>query len=791
MALCVVCLLVLNACGGGGDSVSPPPSSQNPPPSAPPTNPPTTPPPPENPPPEDEDPPGPGEEDPPPGENPPTQEQRLQLSTAEITFNQPANGGSPFPAEVSGTITGNPEAVYVTVTYTDTGLSFVTQPFIDGTVARSTVLARPAFQLQQGIFRDTITVRACPDPGCATQFLGSPQTIAVTYKVGIALEPASASREIIEGAAADTPPQNIVIDYYGGNAPWNASVRYKSGNGWLTVLPPSGSTLPATASLRFEETAPGDYAADMEVSFPATGANASRKLPVTYRVLSLLNVAAPAAFSVTNQQPAQDQTRTIAVNTRDQARQTAWTAAVRNNTPWLKVLTPTGQTAASSTLRIELVAEEISSLRNGLYETEVLVDPAIPSASTVSIPVRMTLDRTHVSTVAPYIAAPDKSARVIIRGEHLDAITIQDVKFGNASATTWEAEGPTKLVVTHPALSVGRYPVSLQAPEFPVGSSAELVVQGPLNYSAAARADAPIPFITPTVFDPERGACYFINNQQISAVRRTAAGWTTQTVARDFAVVSGAAMSVDGRELLMFVGSNGVAHLDPVTLQELRRSDFDLPRYGSLWMNHMSVLDDGKVLFTLDSTLQIYNPATRAVTRVGPSEQEARATVTHTSQAGNKAIWEVDRIQQPPALLHILDSQSLNYSLFHSEPVPFLHPIGDRFGDRWVILNISNANAPSVILTDGAGTTLASLNPSAVDDAQLSADGRKLFVSASQPSYQVQVIDIGAIGSGGAPVIQATLQVADHQRQGMHITPDEREAVFCNFRGVSAIPLPP
>jgi hypothetical protein len=717
------------------------------------------------------------------GGSPPPQ--LLQLSRATIDFGAFATASVPPPVGLSGTVSGSPAAVFATVTTTTNGIEGVSTPQVSGSSATMTVFPRPPFTLQPGTYRDTITVRACPDAACSSQFQGSPATVNVTYVVGLDVSPASLSAQVVEGA---TPAaQNINMTYYAGNGSWTTSVVYSSGSDWLTV-PASGTLPPGTFVAGFASRPAGNYAATLNIT--ATGAVSQlRAVPVTYTVQPLLQAVAVQDIIVTNQQGASGQTRSSAVTSADPARNTAWTATVGAGAPWLTLDTATGTTGGASTLQMSLVASEVAKLRNGRYVTNVAIDPADPTASTLQLPVALNIDRTHVATVAPYVAADGTQAEVYIHGTRFDevAIAAPGIRFGAFDAVSFTVESPTRMRAVHPALPAGHYDVTLVT-SGQVGSSAELVVVEALAYEDAGKIATPLGAYTNySEFDPERRACYNASQTQVSAAINTGPSWQTLVSPTTFSLIDGLRLTVDGRELLVADG-NDIVHLDPATLVEIKRTDIaSVQRVGSL-----ARLADGSIAFTKSGEIRAYRPwtGTDSLLMTMSTGGEARANMT-----GNRVLWVFE-----PSFSHyrIFDSAG-GPMLFQIDSPGFLAVASDRFARRWAF--VPHSDTP-VTVTDEDGTPFgAPFNARARHNAaMMSADGTKLVVGSfdailGQPAYRVY--DLTPLEGGGgpgdlgvAPVVAANQSEAMELLDNLFLTPHEGEVVACSRLRVGATALP-
>jgi hypothetical protein len=712
---------------------------------------------------------------------PPPPAHILQLDKTQITLAAPSTVAITPTDMLSGTVSGNPAAVYATVLYTNNGIASISTPSVQGATATALIQGHPSTTLAPGTYHDTITVSACPDAACATQFQGSPATVNVTYIVGLDVSPSAINAQAIEGAAPPDVPVNLT--YYAGAGTWTTSTTYTSGANWL-VAPAAGNALPATFGVAMMPLSPGTYGANLAIT--ASGAQTEvRTIPVTYQVAPLLRAATVTDFSVTNQQAAAGQVRSAAVSSADTTRNTGWTAAVDAASSWLEAATNSGDTSGSSTLQLQLVPAEVAKLRNGRYVATVTIVPSSPGLSSITLPVGISLDRTQVSTVAPYVGASGLQQEVIIRGSRLDEGAIQAVRFGNNDALGFTLDNATRLRATHGPLAAGRYPINVQIGGNVVDLSAELVVQDPGNYAAAGDGSVPITFgYNAREFDPERRSCYLASATQVAAVRAAATSWSSQVSSVTFTSIRGMALGADGRELLVVDGSDMV-HLDPVTLQETARRHLTSTT-GPTYLPGLARVDDGRVAFAADGLAWNYTPWTRSDAQgisVAPVVQQLMANVT-----GNMI---VQAAASNLSMFTIQDSATLaaRFSYTGGSTETF---VSDRFGARWAFGYLSNTR--DVIITDGSGTEIGrvpsfdpiTITPYAPDALLMSDDGKTLIVATFPNIYRV--FDLSPLDSGGSPVLAATLSNATDGTSSTYVrlTPAGDEVVSCGVNTVNA-----
>lgn len=722
---------------------------------------------------------------------------RLSLSTNQLNF-AAAAAGPVSPQDISGTISGTPQAVYVTIAHTTNGIASVSQPVISSDRATSRVTPQVPSTLAEGIYQDTITVTACPTPTCTTQFAGSPQTINVTYVVGIVTNTASISAQAIE--ARSPAPQNLDVRYFGGSDPWNVLTTYSSGSDWLTIQQSSKTELPASTSVSFAALPAGEYAASVRLSVAQNTPRAAiRDIPVSYSVLPLLSIAPPTPFVLRDAQQTEIQTREVVVGTRDSTRPTGWQARLESSTPWLVLSAAAGDASKGDAFRVQLVSSEVEKLRNGTPTTNVIVTPADPGATPVIVPVSIDLDRTHVSTVAPYVAGANREGLVSIRGHHFDADAISSVMFGSTpSAAPIEVVSDQRIVATHPALPAGRYPVTLLMHSGAASTtSAELVVQDSMNYAGATNIVAGPPSVQAnTVFDPERGACYFFETTGITAVKREPSGWVLHKhpFPAPFTEMGRASLSTDGRELFLSADSRFIVHFDPATMQETRRYDTAARQMRSSPGDQARALEGNEVGYEFDRTLRRYDPARNADFEYAKTTNDSSF---YYSRIGNRVVFGFSSSTTSGSSSNLLIADPLGGGAvpFFSAPMTFRTLLSTTLADRWALVGEWSHSFNEVILTDARGTETGRFGAQVLS-AALSADGNRFIyvgpsgrTSAWDP--KIRIMDLTAMGAGVTPPETHSLPIPERYLYGpIFLTPDESELVFCNQDRITAVTLP-
>lgn len=704
------------------------------------------------------------------GSPPPVQ--RLTLSTAQIDWAASSSGGIAAPAQISGSVSGKPAAVYAFVTYTANGIASISTPAVSGATATATVDAKPTTLLLAGTYHDTISVKACPDAACAAQFAGSPATINVTYVVGLDVSPAAITVQMVEGATL--PLSSVAANYYAGTGSWTTMVTYSAGNGWLTV-PASGSTLPATLNATFSVQPPGSYTANLVLQATSTGASPeTRTIPVSYTVQSLLQVDAIADFSVTNSMPSTGQTRSAAVTSADTMRNSGWTATVDAAWPWLQLTSASGTTGGTSTLAVQLVPAEVSKLRNGRYVANVTLTPGLGGTTPVVVPIALVLDRTNVATVAPYMEASGRAGQVILRGAYLDSGTVTAVQFGGTAGTVLGVDSATRMRVSHPALPAGQYPVTVTIAGTVVDSAAVLVVQDAFDYTAAGTGTVPISFAWLTEFDAERHSCYAASMTQLAAVRAGPSGWTSLISPATFSMIGGLALSADGRTLVV-LDATDIVELDPQTLSETHRTTV-APSGTSVYVGNLARIDDGRSAYILQDHLYAFEPWTHSASML-PFTPTVGYNLASANRTGNQIVLT----EGGTVRYDILDSMNLMQSLTFSDTGLFTFG-SDRFGTRWAFASGNGLVATAI--TDGQGVTLGSVPLSQpINAVTLSEDGQSLYAAVwVSGALKYQRWDLSNVAQPTlANSVPAAFGVND---RSLFLTPQQDQVVNCGLAQV-------
>lgn len=211
---------------------------------------------------------------------------RLQVSPTSIAFSTSAVTGTPASQILTGTVRNYSGVLYVPIVQTNTGIQTMALPVLTGDSALAWVDPQSAQLIGQGFYRDTITVFACTDPGCANQLAGSPQTVNVTYTVVLGTLPKVLNFTAVAGVRPNA--QTVEFSIYDATIPWASSFQFLDAvTNWLEYTPSSGTGGPMTITVHpFAVpvgTAPGTYRAN--IIFGAMAGSLQFTLPINYTIL--------------------------------------------------------------------------------------------------------------------------------------------------------------------------------------------------------------------------------------------------------------------------------------------------------------------------------------------------------------------------------------------------------------------------------------------------------------------------------------------------------------------------
>ncbi|WP_372521720.1 IPT/TIG domain-containing protein [Sulfuricaulis sp.] len=338
-------------------------------------------------------------------------------------------------------------------------------------------------------------------------------------------------------------------------------------------------------------------------------AGSPQTVSVTYTVTGVAASPSSLNYTIVNSPVTGDLSRQFTVT--GYPNQNNWNAG--SNVPWLSVLPASGNTGNAIQVTASLVQAQLDGMFNGTYAGSITITSS--SGSTVSIPVTLTISRTQVNYVAPYIATSGVAEEVIIRGENFNQVAVQNVKFGGTNATTFNVISDTEIRATHLALSAGSYPVQLQNNLGINRSRADLVVvdaqglSGNLSYG-------PLPPIPPggvpitrrvigLGYDAERktvvvGFSYspsgVWSNQIMYFVYTTQ--WSVGT-AQSIPNLTSITLSIDGKQWLAGTDT-GITQIDAANFSSGITTNHNINPSLGAYVKNLSPANDGNVPVVFD-----------------------------------------------------------------------------------------------------------------------------------------------------------------------------------------------
>lgn len=338
-------------------------------------------------------------------------------------------------------------------------------------------------------------------------------------------------------------------------------------------------------------------------------------IDVVYHVAVLSSSASSLSYSIGNDTVAADLVRNVTITGSPPQTFNAF-----DDVDWLTVNSGNtgGPLAPTITTRVT------DAMFNGIYTAEILVNPGT-LGNQVRIPVTLTINRTSVNHVSPYVAYAGTAQPVIIRGNLLNLVTIQGVTFGGIPAQSYSVISDTEIRATPPSgLVAGRYPVRVLTNFAGTRQHAEYVVVNAPQWFAAKLEYPQMnrPVARGMVFDAERNALGLSLHEASGAtsflyflyVNGQWQPYTQLTPTNHFS----ASLTADGREWIL-ANYREVLHVDATTLATTATgvSPINGCCDGAM-LNKFSLSSDGTIAMFGDyqttlcgATLYLYEPRSR------------------------------------------------------------------------------------------------------------------------------------------------------------------------------------
>lgn len=694
------------------------------------------------------------------------------LSVNSLTFSA-ASATDPTPSTKTFDITVNSGTVYLAVLYTNNGISNVTTTSTSANTVQVTVSPAAPSTLGVSTQIDTISVYGCSDVNCNAQISGSPKTVNVTYTIdGMTASPANINLAAAVNSTSSTVQSTISNSL--GTASWSSSITYFGTTGsWLTLSPGNGSSLPASIGFTANglTTPPGTYTANVNL----TSGSSTLTIPVSYVVSNSLTPSSTLlSYTINNSPSASDLTRQFSPGAYTGV---TWTAS--SDVTWLDVSPASGSTA---NVTASLNQTQLNTLFNGTYNGTITIVPSVGNNATV--PVTLTVDRTQVNYVAPYVATSNTTDDVIIRGENLNQSTVLNVKFGNTNASSFSVISATEITATHPTLTAGNYSTTIETALGTHKTLATLVVVDAPTYTATnimypnATTKKPLDII----YDAERQALIvavaYPSEGSGGAVLRypySSSSWSSTPGSASILEFRNIGLTIDGQQLLALTNT-AITQLDPTTL--ISGTSTSGPFSSFNYLKNAAFANNGNVILTTGvngsgySTSYQYSARNPAFTSFssfyfgtpGASMDGSNVTIVQGSLSPapsvSKYLASSDALTIsgialnqysgiPPELDRTASRIVLNgylvydsgYALLGNLPVAsrqaavVLSPDGNRAyrydsGTTLQTYDLTATPVAGVFPEIGAGTTL-SANPGTSPKITISPDGGTLFIAGA------------------------------------------------------------
>ncbi|MEW6331881.1 MAG: hypothetical protein AB1560_10510 [Pseudomonadota bacterium] len=275
-----------------------------------------------------------------------------------------------------------------------------------------------------GVHTGTITITGYEDPLGNIPVAGGPQTVAVTYTITSGLTTSANSFNWTYVSGNPVPPATPfgISDSQNQSYPWNATVIYQSGSGWLRLdgaQQAGGQTLPAAVGVSYSPPANlGTYNAIIRV----TGNGNTRDVPVTltHRLPQITVAPSYLTFESTAAAPSAPPVQQIQVS----GESLVWD--VTASEPWVTLTVTGGHSPGPIGVGVDA-----SGLAAGMHTATVTVTDTVGNVDhNVGVTLYLEPHRLQVSDNGVALA----STATLSRLSH--AVTI----FENAgTATAWSA----------------------------------------------------------------------------------------------------------------------------------------------------------------------------------------------------------------------------------------------------------------------------------------------------------------------------------------------------------------
>lgn len=495
---------------------------------------------------------------------------------------------------------------------------------------------------------------------------------------------------------------------------------------------------------------------------------------VTYHVAALQPSSTSLNYTIDNTPTPAELSQQINITTIPAQN---WTATTTTN--WLAV-TPTG--ASGSAMNASVTQSVVEDMNYGTYQGAIVLQHATVAGLTLNIPVTLTIQRTQVNHVSPYVAYTGTASDVIIRGEEFSQVTIQGVSFGSVPAQSFTVVNPTEIRATAPAsLPSGRHRVQLQSNFADIRQFAELVVVDAPQFTATALPypDADEKLVNAFRYDAERAALgvsiWYPLTGATAMVRFSSVGNAWQpAAAKPLTNNFGLALSADGTEWIAG-SSRSVVHINADDLATVTTVDSSL---FSENIAEMAVANDGTVavfgdvFFGCGASLLLYDVRKRTFTNTTPAYSPCRGNIGASADGSRLLLAnQFQDISADNVLSLNTSSRTLTATGIHL--LTAAPPQLNRTASRIVLQNTR--------VYDGSYALLGNL-PATTDAVVLSPDGTRAY--AFERPARLRAYDLTVqLPSASDEFPQLGSSITLPQSPGIPTTPP----LYNGFAGMMAI----
>jgi BACON domain-containing protein/IPT/TIG domain-containing protein len=726
----------------------------------------------------------------------------LTVSPASLSFTAAQNGAVPPSQDIQITISRE-DAAFIGVGFPPS----VTPPaWFDESTSRlngegnnwTFTAAILSTSLAPGVYTTTVRIVIAD----VNQNILAFRDVQVSYTIqpaGISAAPPSLIFSQAEGGPLPAAQAVALSELGNASYAWNALALYSQESGWLGVngsQAASGPSLPSSISVGI--TTPqrlGTHSAAVRI----TGNGNVTDIPVSYVVRkALLPSPTSLSYTIGNTPLPADMTRQISVGAFPGV---TWTAT--SSATWLTLSAASG--GSGDSLSASLVQAEVDAKNNGRTTATITLTPSV--GSTETIPVTLTVARTQVNYLAPYIAIANTQNEVLIRGDNLDQVTITSVKFGTTAATSFNLVSGTEIRAIHPSLAPGTYPVRLETNLGVARSLAnDLVAVAAQTYAAAtiaypnATAKQPLDII----YDAERqallvGVAYPTpgSSGEIFRYPFTGSAWATTPASVAIASFRDLALSFDGRQLIA-VSDFAVQKIDAAALT---MGTVTPPLVFETFFKGVAMANDGNAILTTGSSRFERSPTfawfylvreDRVSLGFGSAIEIVRGTAG-ASADGSLVILSHASPDPTPSYDGQYDSQRGLFSFIPS-PIPGMPltwpstPIRPKL-DRKAIRLVLNGY---IVIKNSDYSHQSFLPPVAAGDSAavaLSPDGTRAYQYVS--GTLLRTFDVSSPDQGVSEIGEGTVLPSDPGASPvMTVSPDGGTLFIAGADGIVVVPAP-